>query len=212
MSEREPADRLDDLVQRALAGAPAPPAPEPLTDLVEIATALRGLPREDFRTRLAAELATAAARLPRGDGMTTTTTPRLRPGFTTITPYLHAERIPELLDFITRAFGGTEVMRHTGSAGGTHAEAQVGDSMLMMGGFSKRILADSKQAISREIDRLLPLVDEGGFIGFCDHRVSPDVPLANYDYYIDTVRDRWCRGVNLRPRMEKVVAAVVGNR
>lgn len=83
---------------------------------------------------------------------------------------------------------------------------QYGKDMLMMGGFSKRILADSPRAISKEIDRLTPLVDEGGFIGFCDHRVSPDVPLANYDYYIDTVRERWCRGVNLKPRMEKVGA------
>ncbi len=83
---------------------------------------------------------------------------------------------------------------------------QYGRDLLMMGGFSKRILADSRQAISREIDRLQPLVDAGGFIGFCDHRVSPDVPLENYDYYIDTVRERWCRGVNLRPRQTPVAA------
>jgi len=32
------------------------------------------------------------------------------------------------------------------------------------------------------------------------------VPLANYDYYIDTVRQRWCRGINLKPRMRPVSA------
>lgn len=79
---------------------------------------------------------------------------------------------------------------------------QYGRDLLMMGGFSKRILAGSQEAISREIDRLTPLIDDGGFIGFCDHRVSPDVPLANYEYYIDTVRKRWCRDINLRPRVK----------
>ena len=78
---------------------------------------------------------------------------------------------------------------------------QYGRDLLMMGGFSKRILAAGPAAIDAEIARLQPLIDEGGFIGFCDHRVSPDVPLANYEHYIDAVRERWCRGINLRPRV-----------
>lgn len=76
---------------------------------------------------------------------------------------------------------------------------QYGRDLLLMGGFSKHILADSKEAIAAEVQRLLPLVDEGGFIGFCDHRVPPDVPLDHYWFYLEQVRTVWGRGINLRP-------------
>lgn len=74
-----------------------------------------------------------------------------------------------------------------------------GKDLLMMGGFDKHILARSKQAIEDEVRRLTPLVEEGGFIGFCDHRVPPDVPLENYVHYLKTVRRLWGRDTNLRP-------------
>ncbi len=50
-----------------------------------------------------------------------------------------------------------------------------GQTMRIMGGFDKHILARSKDAITREVYRLAPLVEEGGFIPFCDHRVPLDV-------------------------------------
>ena len=76
---------------------------------------------------------------------------------------------------------------------------QYGKDLLIMGGFDKHILAQSKTAIEREINRLTPLVEEGGYIGFCDHRVPPDVSLANYVFYLETVRERWGYRVNLKP-------------
>ncbi len=76
---------------------------------------------------------------------------------------------------------------------------QYGKQLLMMGGFNKHILALGKSDIDAEIKRLTPLVDEGGFIPFCDHRVPPNVPLENYIYYCDRARQVWGRGVNLRP-------------
>src|SRR5437868_10530043 len=59
-------------------------------------------------------------------------------GYHTVTPYLIAQNAPLLIDFITRAFGGAEVFRSTGSAGGLHAEVRVRDSMLMIGGGSPK--------------------------------------------------------------------------
>jgi PhnB protein len=55
-------------------------------------------------------------------------------GYRTVTPYIVAENAVGLLDFVAQAFGGEEVFRSIGSAGGMHAEVRVGDSMLMMGG------------------------------------------------------------------------------
>lgn len=76
---------------------------------------------------------------------------------------------------------------------------QYGKELLMMGGFDKHILARSTQEIEAEIHRLTPLVEEGGFIPFCDHRVPPDVPFRNYMFYLETVRRTWGRNTNLKP-------------
>lgn len=70
---------------------------------------------------------------------------------------------------------------------------EYGPELLMMGGFDKHILAGSKQGIAAEVKRLTPLVEEGGYIGFADHRVPPDVPYENYLFYARTVRERWGR-------------------
>ena len=74
-----------------------------------------------------------------------------------------------------------------------------GRELRLMGGFDKRILAQSPTAIGLEVDRLTPLVEEGGFIPFCDHRVPPDVPLHHYLHYLHAARARWGQGVNLKP-------------
>lgn len=76
---------------------------------------------------------------------------------------------------------------------------QYGKDLLMMGGFDKHILARTRQDIEREVHRLTPLVEEGGYIGFCDHRVPPDVPLENYLFYLETVRRVWGKNTHLKP-------------
>jgi hypothetical protein len=76
---------------------------------------------------------------------------------------------------------------------------QYGRDLLMMGGFDKHILQAGKAAIEAEVKRLAPLVEEGGYIGFCDHRVPPDVSLENYLFYLEMVRVHWAHGVNLKP-------------
>lgn len=78
---------------------------------------------------------------------------------------------------------------------------QFGKDLLLMGGFDKHILAHSPRAIEQEVDRLTPLVEQGGYIPFCDHRVPPDVPLANYLVYLRCARARWGKGTNLKPML-----------
>jgi uroporphyrinogen decarboxylase len=77
--------------------------------------------------------------------------------------------------------------------------AEFGKDLLMMGGFDKHILQGTPRQIENEVQRLTPLVEEGGYIGFADHRVPPDVPLENYLFYLKAVRRLWGRGVNLKP-------------
>ena len=50
-----------------------------------------------------------------------------------------------------------------------------------------------------EVERLAPLVEAGGFIPHCDHRVPADVPLANYVHYVREAKRVWGKGLaNLR--------------
>jgi Uroporphyrinogen decarboxylase (URO-D) len=74
-----------------------------------------------------------------------------------------------------------------------------GKELRMMGGFNKTILKRSKKEIEREIIRLTPLIEEGGYISFCDHRVPPDVPFENYLFYLKTIRKIWGKDTNLKP-------------
>lgn len=55
-------------------------------------------------------------------------------GYRTVTPYLVVPGIPKLLDFVKEAFGASELHRFTGPDGTImHAEARIGDSIVMMG-------------------------------------------------------------------------------
>ena len=45
-----------------------------------------------------------------------------------------------------------------------------------------------QKAIDEEIDRLIPLIQEGGFIPLVDDMVPPEVPFENYKYAIEKLR------------------------
>jgi len=56
--------------------------------------------------------------------------------------------------------------------------------LLISGGIDKRILAKSKDAIDRELDRIIPtMMERGGYIPTCDHGVPEEVSLENYMHY-----------------------------
>jgi len=63
-----------------------------------------------------------------------------------------------------------------------------GDQLLLIGGVDKRALIAGREAIDREWERLTPLLQQGGFIPCVDHRVPPEVTLANYSYYLERKR------------------------
>jgi hypothetical protein len=54
-----------------------------------------------------------------------------------------------------------------------------------MGGVDKMELAKGPEAIDRYLDTLVPLVEAGGYIPFCDHRCPPNVREEDYLYYLD---------------------------
>jgi uroporphyrinogen decarboxylase len=66
---------------------------------------------------------------------------------------------------------------------------QYGKEVLLFGGVNKRALARGKEAIRRELERIFPVVQQGGWIPHVDHRVPPDVTLDDYLYYLKLKRD-----------------------
>lgn len=62
---------------------------------------------------------------------------------------------------------------------------EYGRNVLLFGGVDKIQLAKGKDAIDRELERLHPLVEKGGYIPTVDHRVPPDVSFENYLYYLE---------------------------
>jgi uroporphyrinogen decarboxylase len=49
-------------------------------------------------------------------------------------------------------------------------------------------VVEGGKAIDRELERVRPLLEEGGFIPHLDHLVPPDVSLANYCEYLEKKR------------------------
>ena len=63
--------------------------------------------------------------------------------------------------------------------------AEYGKDLRIMGGVDKMQLARGPAAIRAYLETLVPLVERGGYIPFCDHRCPPDVSPENYLYYLD---------------------------
>jgi len=62
---------------------------------------------------------------------------------------------------------------------------EYGKELRIMGGVNKMVLAKGRQAIRDYLETLVPLVERGGYIPFCDHRCPPDVKPDDYLYYLD---------------------------
>jgi hypothetical protein len=62
---------------------------------------------------------------------------------------------------------------------------EYGKDLRIMGGFDKIEMGKGREAIRRYMDTLVPLVERGGFIPFCDHRCPPNVTPDDYLFYLD---------------------------
>jgi Uroporphyrinogen decarboxylase (URO-D) len=71
---------------------------------------------------------------------------------------------------------------------------QYGRRLAMMGGLDKRVLRVGGEVMRQEVDRLMPLVEDGGYIPEMDHSVPPDVSWENFCDYIGYLKHRLGRG------------------
>ena len=101
--------------------------------------------------------------------------------------------------------GGINCMFPLEVAGGSDPvalRAKYGRRVLLHGGVDKMELLKGPKEIERELLRLKPVVDEGGFIPHVDHRCPANVTLDNYKVYQKLKREIFNAG-NLVPHYDE---------
>jgi uncharacterized glyoxalase superfamily protein PhnB len=135
MPKRPLREQLDEAVQAMLVSLQPRPEEKPdrkLAALVRVAQALRELPREEFRAALRSNL---QRRTKMSEGTTAAGTAKevyyLRPGLTSITPYIIVRPAAQFMEFLKAAFGGVERLRMPAPDGSImHAEVSIGNGAI----------------------------------------------------------------------------------
>ncbi len=65
-----------------------------------------------------------------------------------------------------------------------------GRRILFMGGVDKFALIKGEGAIDKELERLTPILEDGGYIPTVDHRCPPEISYSTYLYYLKKKR-KW---------------------
>ncbi|MFH1566410.1 MAG: uroporphyrinogen decarboxylase family protein, partial [Gemmatimonadota bacterium] len=65
---------------------------------------------------------------------------------------------------------------------------EFGRDLRLRGGIAKAPLVEGGSAIDRELERVRPLLEEGGYIPHLDHLVPPDSPYQHYCQYLEKKR------------------------
>ena len=66
--------------------------------------------------------------------------------------------------------------------------SQYGKELRAVGGMNKQVLAGDYAAVDREIERLRPLIELGGYTPCPDHRLPIDTKWETTQYYCDQIR------------------------
>jgi PhnB protein len=149
MPRRPLFEQVDEVVQAMLVSRQPRPEVAPhggLAALTEIARELRYLPREEFRAALKSDLQRRASMsINQGTESSAATAPAkavhyMRPGFTSITPYIIVKGAAQFLEFLKNAFEGTERLRVPAPDGSLmHSEVAIGNGMIEAGDANEQI-------------------------------------------------------------------------
>ena len=69
-----------------------------------------------------------------------------------------------------------------------------GHDLVLAGGINKRTVAIGGDAMRAEVDRVMPLVQDGGYLPEIDHSAPPDISWPNYCEYMEYLMGRLGRG------------------
>jgi uncharacterized glyoxalase superfamily protein PhnB len=152
MAKRSLIDQLENALRAMLARpdgwlvSPGKGFDPSLAPLLRIARELHDLPREDFKARLRTNLErslrmeNATKQVIASDASKQANT--MPSGYRTIAPYIIVPRAGEFIEFLTKAFGGTErfrVPRGPGSQFIMHAEVAIGNSIVELADANEQV-------------------------------------------------------------------------
>jgi uroporphyrinogen decarboxylase len=63
----------------------------------------------------------------------------------------------------------------------------------LRGGIAKRSLVPGGAAIDKELERIRPLFEQGGYIPHLDHLAPPDIPYSHFCAYLEKKRKLICK-------------------
>ena len=69
-----------------------------------------------------------------------------------------------------------------------------GHDLAIAGGINKRAVAAGGDAMRREVDRVMPLVQDGGYFPELDHSAPPDISWGHFGEYMAYLLHRLGRG------------------
>ena len=95
---------------------------------------------------------------------------------------------PLLPTMIDHGFNCTWPLEVVAGMDGPALRRRFGRGLLLGGNIAKEALIAGPDAIDAEIDRLLPLIREGGFLPALDDMASPDMPFAHYRHLIEKLQ------------------------
>jgi PhnB protein len=153
------AEQLDRALQAMLAGRTPAPLAAGLTPLLQIAAGLRGLPRAEFKARLAAELAAAHPSRPdakrrlrkkEGGKMPVSKGRAVKPvaqNLDPVMPFMYIREPAAAVEFYRTVLGARVLMREAEPGGVlSHAQFQIGESRFMIANPASRHLSEYARA------------------------------------------------------------------
>jgi uroporphyrinogen decarboxylase len=81
------------------------------------------------------------------------------------------------------------IERGTWKATPEHIRRRFGKELRIVGGYDKLALEKGRAAIDKELADRIELIKQGGYVPMPDHLITPGVPLDDYKYYLDRVRE-----------------------
>ena len=70
-----------------------------------------------------------------------------------------------------------------------------GKGLRLIGGIAKEALIEGPKALDREIDRLMPLIEQGGYVPAIDDMIPPEVPFSYYTHYVRRIQEIRLKGL-----------------
>ena len=99
-------------------------------------------------------------------------------------------RFHELLpDMLEHGFNCTWPLEGMAGMDAPDLRRRFGERLLLAGNIRTEAVIAGPEAVDSEIERLMPLIREGGFLPALDDMASPDMPFAHYQYLIQRLQD-----------------------